>query len=99
MSTKTKLGEGNAAERLRRPMPVIQIAPLPAEGAPAVEVRKPASKVAPKRPYRISTYLSEDAAARLNRLIAEFKAAYGRRQSAPDVIERALLALERERSR
>ena len=101
MGTKTtQLGSGNAAERLRvsRPMPVFpQIAPLPAEGAPAVAVSPAVStKVAESRGYRISTYLSDEAGARLQRLVAHFKAKYGRRNGAPAVLERALLVLERE---
>lgn len=90
----------NAAEKLRvaRPMPVFpMLGPLPSEDAPAVAVAKsPAPKPPPKRPYRVTTYLSEEAGARLNRLVAHFKAAHGRRCCAPDVLERALLALERE---
>lgn len=90
----------NAAEKLRvtRPMPVVaMLGPLPSEDAPAVAVAKaPARKLPPKRPYRVTTYLSEEAGARLTRLVAHFKASHGRRCGAPDVLERALLVLERE---
>jgi hypothetical protein len=81
-------------------MPVFQMtAPLPAEGAPAVAVAaiaKPPKPKAAHRGYRVSSYMTDEAGARLNRLVAHFKANYGRRHGAPDVLERALLALERE---
>lgn len=103
MSTKAGQAKGgNAAERLRmtRPMPVFQMAaPLPAEGAPAVAVTTAPKAATPKakhRGYRVSSYMTDEAGARLNRLVAHFKATYGRRHGAPDVLERALLALERE---
>lgn len=92
-------GAGNAAEKLRltRAMPNLSLAaPLPAEGAPAVSVKTAAQTVGPARTYRISTYLSKDAGARLDRLVAHLKATEGRRRSAPDVLERALLAYERD---
>lgn len=91
---------GNAAEKLRvsRPMPVFPtVPPLPAENMPAVAVVpvQPKAKAA-GRTYRISTYLSEDAGARLIRLVAHVKATKGRRHGAPEVIEQALLMLERQ---
>lgn len=100
MGTKgMSAGAGNAAEKLRltRAMPSLSLAaPLPAEGAPAVAVKPVARTVGPARTYRISTYLSKEAGARLDRLVAHLKATEGRRRSAPDVLERALLAYERE---
>lgn len=96
---------GNAAERLKlkRAMPSFSLSgPLPPEGGQAVAVTvtaaKPAAKAAPKRSYRICTYLTEEAGAQLQRLVAHMKATKGRRHGAPEVIERALLALERELS-
>lgn len=96
---------GNAAERLKlkRAMPTFSLSdPLPPEGGQAVAVTVSAVKPAPKaeaaakRSYRICTYLTEEAGARLQRLVAHMKATKGRRHGAPEVIERALLALERE---
>ena len=104
MSKTGHLGAGNAAEKLRltRAMPNLSLAaPLPAEGAPAVAVSRGAptsasGRAKPRRGYRISTFMTDEAGARLTRLVAHFKATHGRRCGAPDVIERALLALERE---
>ncbi len=92
-------GSGNAAEKLKltRAMPVFPaVMPLPEEGAPAVAAVSAPKRGALRRAYRISTYLSDEAGARLNRLVAHFKATHGRRCGAPDVLERALVALERE---
>jgi hypothetical protein len=104
MSKTGQMGAGNAAEKLRltRAMPRLSLAaPLPVEGAPAVAVSHtpPAStseRAGPRRGYRISTFMTDEAGARLTRLVAHFKATQGRRCGAPIVIERALLALERE---
>ena len=97
-----QLGAGNAAAKLRltRAMPNLALAaPLPAEGAPAVTVSRSTSAArpaTPRRGYRISTFMTDEAGARLIKLVAHFKAVHGRRHGAPDVLERALLALERE---
>lgn len=100
MGTKEMaVGTGNAAEKLKltRAMPNLSLAaPLPAEGAPAVTVKPAVQTAGPARTYRISTYLSKEAGARLDRLVAHLKATEGRRRSAPDVLERALLAYARE---
>ena len=98
------MAAGNAAERLRmkRAMPSFSLSePLPPEGAQAVAVTavvgaRPAPEAAAKRSYRMCTYLTEEAGARLQRLVAHIKATKGRRHGAPEVIERAMLALERE---
>lgn len=87
---------GNAAERLKRAMPSFdKVPPLPKEGAPAVTV-VPRPTTNAKRPYRLGTYLTTEAGARLNRLVQHFKATKGQRCGAPDVIETALIQLERE---
>jgi hypothetical protein len=105
MSAKSsQVSPGNAAERLKmkRAMPTFSLSePLPPEGGQAVAVTaavaiKPAPKVAAKRSYRICTYLTEEAGVRLQRLVTHMKATKGRRHGAPEVIERALIALERE---
>ena len=101
MSTKT-LPAGNAAEKLKlsRPMPRVALQmPLPSEGTPAAPVSAavvPVPRKASRRSYRLGTYLTEEAGARLVRLVAHLKATQGRRSSAPDVIERALVVLERD---
>lgn len=89
---------GNAADRLKlsRPMPVFPATPpLPKEGQPAVAVTKANTPAKNARSYRLSTYLTEDAGKRLNRLVQHCMG-QGRRRGAPEVLERALLALERE---
>ncbi len=69
MSNKPNPSLGNAAEKLKltRVMPSLQMVPLPVEGAPAVAAApvaaapSPRKATPPKRPYRLHSYLSDEA--------------------------------------